>query len=77
MIGPKLPEGWVSAKARRKRDLYNLRKMADRKATFWHFQYMEHSTSFSDEKAQYAKGMADAYAEVFHSLSLMSGYPWA
>ena len=77
MIGPRLPEGWVAPRVRLRRELKNLRKMADRKATFWHFQYMEHSTAFNDGKAQYAKGMADAYAEVFHSLSLMSGYPWA
>lgn len=77
MIGPKLPEGWVSPRARRKRDLQNLRKMADRKAEYWHFQYMEHSVIWNAEEAAYAKGMADAYAEVFHSLSLMSGYPWA
>lgn len=77
MIGPKLPEGWVSPRKRLRQELYNLRKMTDRKATFWHFQYMEHSTSFNDEKAQYARGMADAYSEVFHSLSLMRGFPWA
>jgi hypothetical protein len=29
------------------------------------------------ERAQYAQGMADAYADLMNALSLMRGFPWA
>jgi hypothetical protein len=79
VIGPKRPETWVSPGARRRRELHALRRIVDDRATHWHWQFMEHIIGPEQDylKAQYAQGMADAYQEVMHALSLMRGFPWA
>ena len=79
MIGPKLPETWVSPGAKRKRELYCLRRLVDERATHWHWQFMEHILGPEQDylKAEYAKGMADAYADLMNALSLMRDFPWA
>lgn len=70
MIGPRIPEGYVPRQAKRRRELHRLCRFTDEKATHWHSRWMAGRT-------EYDRGMADAYGEVFHALSLMDGYPWA
>lgn len=55
-----------------------LSQYVDQKATYWHMEFMTARTSLvlNPDRLQYCKGMADAYSEVFHYLTLMRGYPW-
>jgi len=79
VIGPKLPETWLSPGARRRLELRALRKLVDERATYWHWQFMEHILGPEQDslKAEVAQAKADAYQNVFHVLSLMRGFPWA
>jgi hypothetical protein len=65
-----MPEGFVPRQVKRRRELRRLCLLTDTKATHWHRTWMK-------GRSEYARGMADAYSEVFHALSLMNGYPWA
>lgn len=78
MNGPRIPAAFEFPHARRKRELQALRKMADTKATHWHWRYMDCILGPEQDYAgaQYAQGMADAYSEIFHALSVMRGFPW-
>lgn len=62
----------------RYRHLRRLVKFSDEKATHWHHEFMDAKLGpVPNEKwAGYSKGMADAYQEVFHYLSLIGGFPW-
>jgi hypothetical protein len=79
MLGPRARQKKVN---KYRVQLRQLLKYTDKKATHWHFEFMaarmdQLGLRDTHDRSVYCKGYADAYAEVFHFLSLMEGYPWS